>query len=202
MKLSDYLTIGSIAATIVIGILSWFVSAYITKKGLQKKRLSYEIKIHPIISKAFFNKTDDLKVYFKNELLPDPTLLSIDIMNTGNVAIERPPIEVEAVGATYVIPGYIEDIPLGYEELWTMERTDAEKCSIRLDHINPGQVVKARFFLDENPKELPLFKCPMKNLEIKKINTEMKELIMEDLTNIAEPNFIKFILTLYKYIRK
>lgn len=73
-------------------------------------------------------------------------LLSVDIVNLGNRAVERPPIIIEALGATYVIPIYIAEAPLGYDELWKLERIDADKCAIHLDHINPGQVVKARFF--------------------------------------------------------
>lgn len=186
MNLSEYLGLGSIIATVLVGIISWIISAYLTKKTLNKKKLNYEIKMFPIISKDFFSKSSDLKIYFKEELLPEPTLLAVDIINSGNVAIESPPIEIETMGATYIIPGYIEEIPPGYEDIWELERTDAESCSIHLEHINPGQVVKARFFLDELPKNPPVFKCPMKDLELKEVDTEIKTVFLESLMATLE----------------
>jgi hypothetical protein len=186
LNLSEYLGLGSIIATVLVGIISWILSAYLTKKTLKRKKINYEIKMFPIISKDFFSKSSDLKIYFKDELLPEPTLLAVDIINSGNVAIENPPIEIEALGATYIIPGYIEDIPPGYEKIWELERTDAESCAIHLEHINPGQVVKARFFLDELPKFPPVFKSPMKDLEIREVDTEIKKVFLESLISALE----------------
>lgn len=186
MDLAEYLGLGAIIATVLVGIVSWILSAYLTKKTLKRKKINYEIKMFPIISKDFSSKSSDLKIYFKEELLPEPTLLAIDIINSGNVAIEVPPIEIEALGATYIIPGYIEDIPPGYEDIWKLEKTDAESCAIHLEHINPGQVVKARFFLDEFPKNPPVFKCPMKDLEIIEVDTEIKKVFLESLISALE----------------
>ena len=115
---------------------------------------------------------NSLKIEFNGEQLDEPMLLSVDIVNLGNRAIEKPPIYIEAVGATYVIPIYIENVPTGYEDLWALQRTDAEQCAVGLDHINPGQVVKARFFLDEHPNQMPIFKCAMKDVKV----TELKSL--------------------------
>lgn len=140
------MAIGGISATLIVGVISWFVSAHLTKKSQQKKMLTYEMKKYHIISSDFLKKSNDIKVFYKDNILPEPTLLSVDIINPGNISITDPPIEIEAKGATYIIPGYIEDIEPGYENLWSLVRTDAESCAIRLEHINPGQVVKARFF--------------------------------------------------------
>ncbi|PIC80556.1 hypothetical protein CSV75_01830 [Sporosarcina sp. P18a] len=181
MEFQEYLGIGSILATIIVGVISWWVSSYVTKKSLKRQKLNYEIKLYPIISKGFLNKSDDLQIHYQEELLPDPTLLAVDIINSGNVAIENPPIEIKALGATYIIPGYIEEIPAGYEELWELTRTDAEACAVKLAHINPGQIVKARFFLNELPSNPPVFQCPMKDLELQEVNTEMKQIFMNSL---------------------
>jgi hypothetical protein len=185
MGLQEYLGIGSIVATILVGVVSWIVSANLTKKSLLQKKLSYEIRMFSIVSNQFLNKSNELEIYYKKELLPEPTLLAIDIINSGKSSIENPPIVVDAKGTTYIIPGYIEDVPPGYEDLWSLDRKDAETCSINLEHINPGQVVKARFFLDEFPKEVPVFKCPMKDVEIKEVNTEIKKVLLESAVSVV-----------------
>src|SRR5205085_11354863 len=108
----------------------------------------------------------DISCQFRGADRPDPVLLSVDITNVGNVALLNPPIEVRAVGATYVIPGWIEGIPYGYEDQWEIERTGAESCALRISHINPRQVVRARFLLDEYPAQRPLVVCPMADVEL------------------------------------
>ena len=117
MSFQEYLGVGSIVATLLVGIISWILSSYLTKKSLTKKKINYEMKLFSIISNNFLTRTSDLQIYFHEKLLTEPTLLAVDIINTGNVAIEHPPIEIEAVGATYIIPGYIENVPAGYEDL-------------------------------------------------------------------------------------
>lgn len=169
---SDWIGIFGAAATIIAALISWFVSAWATKKSLTIQTLGYRMNLSPLLAMDRVpGGKASLKIEFNGEQLVEPMLLSVDIINLGNRAIERPPIVVEAVGATYVIPIYIEDTPPGYEDLWMLERTDAEQCSIHLDHINPGQVVKARFFLDEVPKQMPVFKCPMKDVKVTEVKS-------------------------------
>jgi hypothetical protein len=170
---SDWIGISGAAATIVAALIAWFVSAWSTRKSLTTQTLGYRMNLSPLLAMDRVpGGKASLKIEFNGEQLVEPMLLSVDIINLGNRAIEQPPIVVEAVGATYVIPIYIEDTPPGYEDLWELKRTDAEQCAIHLEHINPGQVVKARFFLDEVPKQMPVFKCPMKDVKV----TEVKSL--------------------------
>lgn len=185
MTQQDYISISIGIATLLV---TWFAAVYSTKKNIRTYKLKYGIQLFPIIGQEFY-KSGDLKIYYKDELLPEPTLLTIDIINSGNAAIERPPIEVEAIGATYIIPGYIEDIPSGYENKWTLERTGPESCAIKLEHLNPGQVVKARFFLDENPIEKPVIKCAMKDLTIKEVNTGFKEQLINTFLEALKRSF-------------
>jgi hypothetical protein len=141
----------------------------------------------------------DLTIMFRNELLDEPVLLSVDIVNLGTRAIELPPIIVEAVGTTYVIPINIEDIPKGYEDLWTLERTDGDQCSIRVEHINPGQVLKARFFLDELPDAMPVFKCAMKDLKVVDLKSvDMTPLALEVLKFVS-PISYRIVNSLKEY---
>jgi hypothetical protein len=170
---SDWIGISGIAATIIAALIAWFVSAWSTKKSLATQTLGYRMSLSPLLAMDRVpGGKASLKIEFNGEQLVEPTLLSVDVVNLGNRAVERPPIVIEAVGATYVIPIYIEDAPPGYEDLWKLERTDADQCAVQLDHINPGQVVRARFFLDEVPKQMPVFKCPMKDVKV----TEIKSL--------------------------
>jgi hypothetical protein len=173
MTTEQNIAFASLIASVVIGVISWVVSARIARKSFRSPKLNYRLSMSPLLSKSSLSATSGLKIEYNGELLVEPTLLSVDIINAGDIAIENPPIEIEAVGATYVIPGYFEDVPPGYEALWSIERTDAEACAIHLAHINPKQVAKVRFFLDENPKEEPIFKCPMKNLTVKRVNSIM-----------------------------
>ena len=167
LSTSDWIGISGAAATIIAALIAWFVSAWSTRKSLATQTLGYRMNLSPLPAMDRVRGGKSLlKIEFNGEQLVEPMLLSVDIVNLGNRAIERPPIVVEAVGATYVIPIYIEDAPPGYEDLWKLERTDAEQCAIHLEHINPGQVVRARFFLDEVPKQMPIFKCPMKDVKV------------------------------------
>lgn len=158
------------------------------------------MELFPILSQGLLK--DQLEITYKGEVLPEPTLLAVNIRNTGNVAIDNPPIEIEAIGTTYVIPGYIEDVPPGYENLWTLERSDAESCKIKLDHINPGQIVKARFFLDEIPDKKLLFKCPMRDLTIKEVDPKAKEKLLESIQEIGLPLPLHLAISLSRRLRK
>lgn len=175
---SDWIGISGVIATITAALIAWFASAWSTRKSLNTQTLGYRMNLSPLLARVPGGNAS-LKIEYNGEQLLEPMLLSIDIINLGNRAIERPPIVVEAVGATYVIPIYIEDAPPGYDDLWKLVRLDAEQCAIHLEHINPGQVVKARFFLDEVPKQMPVFKCPMKDVKI----TAIKSLEVGPLTS-------------------
>lgn len=163
MEAEHYIGLGGVIATIFGVVVTWIVA----KRTQETKRLSYRITAEPLFKKQIDDPDGQLEITYRGELVPEPVLLAVDIVNTGNKEIENPPIEIEAVGATYIIPGYFESVPPGYEDLWTLDRTDAESCAIRVEHLNPGQVVKARFLLDEIPSELPVFKCPMAGVEIR-----------------------------------
>lgn len=179
MELSDLMSVWNIVATVFVGLVTCIVTIYLTKKSMDTRRLTYEMKLTPLVPSDREGDFKKFKIYYNDELLVKPYLLSIDIINSGNVSIENPPIEIQALDATYIIPGYFEDVPPGYEGLWTSEREDAEICSINLKHINPGQVAKVRFYLDEEPKSDIVFKCPMKDLQLRRVNTELRESILK-----------------------
>jgi len=180
-----WIALGGLVATIAGVIITWILA----KAALTKRELAYRIRMEPILRSRLPNSASaDLHIYYRLEELPEPVLLSVDVTNTGNTAIENPPIEVMARGATYVIPGYFESCPPGYESLWSIDRTDAESCGIRLAHINPGQTARARMLMDEMPPELPELICPMAGLAIRKYNQVKLNKFLEFIIDIVSPS--------------
>lgn len=77
--LSEIFTIALGIATIAGPIVTWLVM----KRQFQPKRLSYTTEVEPILRRTDPELIFDLKIIFKGEELPQPTLLNIDITNTG-----------------------------------------------------------------------------------------------------------------------
>lgn len=185
---SDWINISAVAAVIIAALISWMASAWATKRSLARQAIGYRMTMSPLLAvDKLPGGSASLKIEFNGEQLVEPTLLSVDIVNLGNRAIEMPPILIEAVGATYVIPIYIEDVPPGYEDIWTLDRTDAEQCAVRLEHINPGQVVKARFFLDKIPAQIPIFKCAMKDVSVTAMSSAKLGPVAEAILEMVSP---------------
>jgi hypothetical protein len=163
---TDEIAIVGIITTTIIGVVSWFVSAFNEKRKAERKELHYRIKMTPLMDKKKFKDVENLMIQYKEDIIDELVLLEVDIYNAGNTCIENPPIRIESKETTYVIPAYIDDVPDGYDDLWELERIDGEACNIKVNHINPGQTLKARFLLDEMPKKLPVFICPMPNVKV------------------------------------
>ena len=119
-------------------------------KSFKQLKISYNIQVFPILSNSVTQNTDinldDLKIQYKDKELLNPCLLALEIVNIGNEAINEPPIKIRNDEDIEIIPGYFEDIPAGYENLWSFDKTSPHSCNILLKHINPKQVVKTRFF--------------------------------------------------------
>jgi len=162
MGKSDYIALAGVVAT----ILGIFVTWLVMKKQFASKKLSYALKIEPLLLRRDAALARDLKVFYQGEELPEPALLSVDIENVGLSAVEDANLTINLPGATYLIPGYFQDTPPGYDLLWTIERTDAEECQVRFEHINPKQVARVRLLMDEVPKGEPSVSCAMPNVEL------------------------------------
>ena len=89
-----------------------------------------------------------------------------DSTNIGNEAIKNPPIKIQTDENIEIIPGYLEDIPSGYDELWRFKNNEPYACDLQLEYLNPKQTVKSRFFLDNLPNKKISFECPMPNLSL------------------------------------
>ena len=166
---SDVITLAGVIATVVVGVVSWFVSAHLAKKSIRIEELSYRMKVTPLLNNKLFKEADKLKIEYKGEQIDRLVFFEVDIVNSGNVAIKNPPIVISSLDATYIIPAYLEDVPAGYDDLWEIVREDGETCRISVDHINPGQTVKARFLMDKIPPGEPTFACAVPDLRVKRI---------------------------------
>ena len=169
-SINNIIGIGGILATIIVGIISCIVTWKLTKLSIKKNEISYSIKTLNILSNSIKNQHsafNDLQILYEKTILENPCLLLLEIENTGNKAISNPPISIRVDSNTEIIPGYFQDIEAGYEKKWTMQQKATNCCNISLEHINPKQVVKACFFLNDSPKNIA-FECPMADVFIQK----------------------------------
>lgn len=192
---SNEIAITGVAATIIVGIISWIISALIAKKSMKRKELQYKIKISTLLNNDLFKEADKLEIKYKDDIIDELVFLEIDIINSGNVALINPPIKIESRDSTYIIPAYIEELPDGYDEIWSIEREDGETSKMKINHINPGEIIKARFLMDKMPPEEPMFICNMPNLKLKKISDIKISPIMKIFLDIISPE-ISNVLTL------
>ena len=170
---SEYIAIATVIATLLGVAVTWLVM----KRQFQSKRMVYSIEVEPILRRNDPELIFDLKVMFKGEELPRPTLLNLDIANRGLTAVEDAKIIVRLPGTTYLVPGYFLELPPGYGELWKIEATDAEECAIHLKHINPNQVARVRLLMDETPTSVPQVSCPMPNVQfLRDVDTNMSKI--------------------------
>lgn len=163
--ISDIIGIGGILATIIVGIITCIVTWKLTIHSIKQQKLTYNTKVLNILSNSIKNQQDvlnDLTITYGTNKLNNPYLLLLEIENTGNEAIVNPPICIKSKSNTEIIPGYFQDIPPGYEEKWKMQQVSSNSCNILLEHINPKQIVKVCFFLDNSPEIV--FTCPMQDL--------------------------------------
>lgn len=195
---SDIIGLFGAGATILIGVLTWFISAAHVRKSMQRKELQYRMRITPLLNKNLFKETDKLEIQYKGDTIDELVFLEVDIINSGNVALENPPIKIESRDATYIIPAYIEDIPDGYDGRWEIEREDGETILIKAEHINPGQIIKARFLMDTMPPKDPMFVCPMPNLTIKRISDIEASPIAAKLLEAMYPNLASAVKLVVK----
>lgn len=189
--------IGGIVATILVGAITCYMTWKTTMKTIQQLKIAYNIQIFPILSKSVTElNLIDLQIKYKEKQLPNPCLLTLDIVNNGNKAIINPPIKIKLDEDIEIIPGYFEDIPAGYEKLWNMKKENANSCIMLLEHINPKQVVKARFFLDRFPTKELVFECATPDLVVQKISNTIESNVEKKLqVDLPTNNIIILIIT-------
>lgn len=172
-------------------------------KSIKQLKISYNIQVFPILSNSVTQNTninlDDLKIQYKDKELLNPCLLALEIVNIGNEAINEPPIKIRTDENIEIIPGYFEDIPAGYEDLWNFDKTNPNSCNILLKHINPKQIVKTRFFLDNLPQKKIIFECPMQNVQPQEIIYDNAN-ITNRITISSKSNITLIIITALLFV--
>jgi hypothetical protein len=164
-------------ASIIAALIGAFATWAVMKRQFASKRLTYSFSIEPLLSLTDPDLARDLTVHYKDELLPSPTLLDVEIVNVGLTAIEKAQVVITLQGTTYLIPGYFLEIPDGYSLLWDIERSDAEECTVRFEHINPKQVARIRLLMDEPPRREPKVSCAMPNVTLAKTSKAKLDLL-------------------------
>lgn len=161
MENSDYIAIAGIVATLLGVLITWMVM----KKQYASKKLSYLYDIEPII---ISNKLDlpEIKVTYQGQELSHPMLLNLNLVNTGLSAIEDAEVIIRVKNATYFLPGYLAEIPAGYDAHWSVDSTALGICKIKFKHINPKQTAKVRVLISEEITSEDIeISCPMANVE-------------------------------------
>ena len=189
MNKADYIALAGVLATMISALVTWLVM----KRQFASKKLSYALTVNTLLLKRDAGLAQDLKVFYKGEELPEPALLSVDISNIGLAAVEDAKVIIQLPGVAYLIPGYFQDIPLGYDPLWTIERTDAEECEIHFKHINPKQTARIRLLMDEVPKGEPSVSCPMPNVELTKASRVELSTVAEIVIGAVSPKALNLI---------
>lgn len=189
MSNSDYIAIAGVFATVLGVLVTWLIM----KRQFASKKLTYSYTVERLLNKSEPDLARDLKVLYQGEELPDPTLMSLMIVNTGLAAVEDAEVIIQLPGATYLIPGYFVNMPVGYSTLWTIERTDAEECTLRFKHINPKQVATVHLLMDEMPDGEPRISCPMPNVELTRAGMTKLGLVAEVVGHAVAPHSIGVI---------
>lgn len=166
MTLTDFFALLGVIATVAIGLLGALVAWRLATRR-DTTTLQYSLSLAPLLP-PFSKDFQSLRLEYQGDELPNPMFLVVDVTNLGRHSVKDVSVLVRAPGTTYVYPGYLEDVPLGYADKWEIARTDAEECTIHLEHLNPGQIVKARFLLDEQPKSEPIVACAMPDVELRR----------------------------------
>jgi len=190
---SDVIGLIGAAATVVVAIVSWFISARHVRRTMERKELQYRMRVTPLVNKRLFKQADKLEIKFKDEIVDELVFLEVDVINSGNTPVDNPPIKIESRDSTYIIPAYLEDVPDGYDWHWEIEREDGETCLIKASHINPGQVIKARFLMDQMPPDSPMFSCAMSGLDVKQVSDIEVSPIATKLLEAMYPNLARTV---------
>ena len=187
---ADIFGIVGILVTLLVGVLTAFVTWKATLRTIKQNRLSYSLQVFPILSNSLANKKsihlEEFQIKYRDKQLQNPCLLTLDIQNTGNYSIKNPKIRIHSHENIGIFPAYLEEVPDGYEELWGFD--NESNGALLLDHINPKQIVKARFYLDDIPKDRIIFECPMPDLKVDEIRYDVSSKVAH-FSTINSPRF-------------
>ncbi len=83
---SNLIGISGIIVSFIVGMLTCLVTWFVTKKGQETKKLSYNISTHSFLASPLVlqGKFSELTITYYDKKLEEPCLLSVIITNTGN----------------------------------------------------------------------------------------------------------------------
>lgn len=105
LSTENMISVVEILTTIIIGIISCVVTWRLTLRSVNRMELTYYKKVIEILSNSIhkqYTGLGDLKITYSNEPLDNPSLLLLEIGNTGNTSISHPPISIKAKENTQV----------------------------------------------------------------------------------------------------
>ena len=190
LSTENMISVVEILTTIIIGIISCVVTWRLTLRSVNRMELTYYKKVIEILSNSIhkqYTGLGDLKITYSNEPLDNPSLLLLEIGNTGNTSISHPPISIKAKENTQVriFSGFIQNVPEGYEDIWKIQPQSTDCYNIAIGHMNPKQLLKAVFLLDHCSSEDEIsFICPMQDVTITRRISE------EDLSDVLSSTFL------------
>lgn len=192
---TDIVGIGGIFATVFCCVITCVVTWIVTMKSISQLKLVYNKQIIPILPNKV-SGVNELTISYKNVILRQPCILNLEIKNTGNTAIKNCDITIKIEDDVEIIPGTIYDVIPGYEDKWKLDKIDTKSSQIYLEHINPKQVVKIRFFLTDIPKTELIFACPIPNIQTQEIKSRQDAPSMLKKYNVLEKSvlILSFIL--------
>lgn len=162
--------IWGIVFTVVGIIISILVTWIFARKNRSEMKLEYQIAAVPLFANSSIVDVSKraLDIQYNGKKISEPYMLIVDVFNTGNVAVQNIDIVVRSKDGNKIMPGYIDQIPDGYHEKWSVGEVpgDPTATNIRLEFINPKQVVNARCYLDGKPDKGFSFECPLPNVQI------------------------------------
>ena len=163
----------NVLAMILTAVLSAIVSWKIAKANTNVKNLSYSIRRYPILDCKFQSENarvplKEIRIMYGDTILPNPCLVIVEIVNSGNRGIENPPILISNTENIEMIPLEVEDVPNGY--FWKIESEDSYSCKISASLLNPKQKLRASFFMNKTPKKPLDFSCAMCDLQCHEVS--------------------------------
>lgn len=201
--MDNIIGIGGIFATIVGSILSCVVTWIVSKHTQRIMQLSWSADISKVLNINSDVNAGEIQLFHDGVEIKNPHIVQMQIKNTGNVAINFPGILVRCYNSDKIIPSGFRDVPFGYEDKWKLEIINEKECEIKLEHINPKQVVSVILFLDGNNPEIEV-SCPMKDLVLKEPKNEKPGIFPSVFTDIffsEDPNyFYAFLIGLILFI--
>lgn len=172
----DLIDVAGIISTLLVGIITCVVTWTVAKRSQKTMRLSWSADVSKVLNIDYVMNIGKIQLVHDGVELENPYMIQVNIMNTGNTAIDSPDIMIKIKNSKKVIPVGFGKIPYGYEDKWRLSSINDEECKAHLDHINPKQEFNIMIFA-ECICPMILLSCPMKDVFLKEKQKDAKDSI-------------------------